>query len=451
MTAGVAPAYSAAIPAQVGGSAIQYYIVAVDNSINSNTTTSPTYTFHVVDYTLAPTALVATDGTSYDGVALSWTAPAWAVAMSTPEPRFEDFLPLHETKQAAWNAYSAALAAWQGAERSFITYNVYRDGSLVGISGTTSYLDVPPSTVTPYTYHVTALFTAGESNSSNTDTGFYTARPTSGGPDIFGYTWVNSLDPSGAISYEWNDISADTNAVAYTLFDDDAELVVLPFQFPFYGVDQDSIYVGSNGIIGIGASQTTFSNAAIPTSGTPDNFLAPFWEDLNPSVGGTVHSLIDAIGGTVTLQWTGIFHYGTTTLPYTFQAVLSSNGSIRYNYQDMQGVRNGATVGVENANGTDGLQVNYNDLGGSVASGVSVRIRSFVPCDTASNVHVTMASGNATIHWDAVAGSASYNVYVAGDGYGTYTLLGNTTGTSFVHTGAQVLGKQFYKVVTVCN
>jgi hypothetical protein len=40
---------------------------------------------------------------------------------------------------------------------------------------------------------------------------------------------------------------------------------------------------------------------------------------------------------------------------------------------------------------------------------------------------------------------------VSGDGYGTYTLLGNTTGTSFVHTGAQSLGKQFYKVVSVCN
>jgi hypothetical protein len=450
MIAGVAPAYSAAIPAQAGGSAIQYYIVAVDNSVNNNSTTSPTWSFNVVDYTLAPTALTATDGTSYDGVALAWTAPAWAVAMSTPEPRFEDFLPLHATKQAAWNAFSAAHAAWQSADRSFITYNVYRDGSLVGTSATTSYLDVP-AVGTTFTYHVTAQFTAGESNSSNTDTGYFTARPTSGGPDIFGYRWVNSLDPSGAISYEWNDISSNPSAISYTLFDDDAELVALPFQFPFYGVDHDSIYVGSNGVIGMGASVTDYLNDPIPTAGAPDNFIAPFWEDMNPSTGGTVHSLVDAMNGTVTLQWTGIFRFGTSTLPFTFQAVLSSNGSIRYNYQDMQGLRNGATVGIENAVATDGLQVNYDDLGGSLASGVSVRIRSFVPCDTATNVHVTMLSGNATIHWDAVAGTASYNVYVSGDGYGTYTLLGNTTGTSFVHTGAQSLGKQFYKVVSVCN
>jgi len=437
MTAGAAPLWTGSIPATTAPAVIDYYLIAYDDLPSS--TTSATFSFDLIDYTWAPANFMASDGNP-DQINLSWSLPAAPAALSA-----EDFMAQGFSKSDALQ-----MAANQASDRAFLNYNVYRDGSLIGTSTTLSYVDIPPVQLTSYTYHVTALWDGGESNASASDTGFY-GRPTSGGPDAFGYSWVNSLDPSGQISFGWTDISTDSTAVAHTLTDDSSSLVVLPFQFPFYGVDQDSIYVGSNGVLGLGASITAFSNGALPTAGTPDNMICALWDDLNPSVGGTVHTLVDAIAGTFTVQYTGIFHYGTTTLPYTYQAVLSSNGEIRLNYVDMQGDLTSATVGIENLGGTDGLQVNYLNSGGSLASGVSVRIRSFTPCETATNVHVAMASGNATVNWDAVAGAASYNVFVATDGYGSYTLLGNTTGTSFVHTGAQSLGKRFYKVVTLCN
>ncbi len=45
---------------------------------------------------------------------------------------------------------------------------------------------------------------------------------------------------------------------------------------------------------------------------------------------------------------------------YTFQAILYPDGTIIFQYLEMTADVTGATVGIENATGTDGLQVVYN-------------------------------------------------------------------------------------------
>jgi len=72
-------------------------------------------------------------------------------------------------------------------------------------------------------------------------------------------------------------------------------------------------------------------------------------------------------------------------------------------------------------------------------------------CDPVTNLTIAMAFGSANLAWSAPAGADSYDVYGATNGYGTYTLLGNTASTSFVDAGAQAAGRKFYKVVAVCN
>lgn len=73
-----------------------------------------------------------------------------------------------------------------------------------------------------------------------------------------------------------------------SLSDDSATSVSLPFTFQFFGRDQTSIWVGSNGVLSFGTALTSFSNSCLPRSGTPADILAPFWDDLNPSRGGSV-------------------------------------------------------------------------------------------------------------------------------------------------------------------
>ena len=108
-----------------------------------------------------------------------------------------------------------------------------------------------------------------------------------GGPDVFGYTWVDSDDPGGPVC-NWIDISATGTAVTLT---DDAFSAALPlgFSFPFYDLVYSQLYIGSNGIITFGAGSNARLNAAIPTATAPNALLALWWDDLNPANGGHIY------------------------------------------------------------------------------------------------------------------------------------------------------------------
>jgi len=181
----------------------------------------------------------------------------------------------------------------------------------------------------------------------------------SGGPDAHGYRWVDSDEPGGP-AFDWQDISSVGTQV--TLGDDDATLVVLPFTFPFYDSNWFEIALSSNGYITFGSDWTASANGPIPDPSQPNEFIAPFWEDLDPSMGGTIHHHYSPDRGDFTIQFTevplGIIGvYGE----YTFQVVLHEDGTILFKYLDMQGYTEGATIGIENIDGYTGLQVAYNE------------------------------------------------------------------------------------------
>ncbi len=49
--------------------------------------------------------------------------------------------------------------------------------------------------------------------------------------------------------------------------------------------------------------------------------------------------------------------------PYTFQAILTPDGAIKYQYKSMLGTHtNECTIGIENSSGTVGLQVARDEL-----------------------------------------------------------------------------------------
>ncbi|MFA7331643.1 MAG: hypothetical protein WC326_11290 [Candidatus Delongbacteria bacterium] len=430
--------YEAAIPNQASGSYVEYYIEALDTG--SNLTSFGTCYFDVVDWTLAPQSLAASDGL-FGSVVLTWDYPA-------APPALEALVESGLSKEEA-----LAELARVDAERVFAGYNVYRDDVVIGTVPsfyTLTYTDVPPAFGTVYSYRVTALWTSGESNSSNADTGFMLAPPTQGGPDAFGYRWMNSDDPSGDVSYSFTDISAAPGAVLHSLTDDSFAQVSLPFAFPFYGVNHTEIFVGSNGVLGVGAGVSTYTNTALPDAATPNNMICAFWDDLYPPTGGTIHSLVDAGASTLTVQYTGIFHISDSVTPYTFQVVLHADGSFFVNYFDMQGSVASATVGLENVDGSVGLQVNYLGSGGRIGDNLSVRFSLVPPCDVATGLEISVSAGDAILNWNDVGGASGYKVYGATDGYGPFTLLGTVVGSAYVDSGAQAAGRRFYQVTTTC-
>ena len=179
----------------------------------------------------------------------------------------------------------------------------------------------------------------------------------SGGPDPFGYTWVDSDEPGGPV-YGWEEINAIGTAVSSG---DDSNLgpFDLGFSFPFYGVEFDQVRVCSNGWLSFTSTSTAYSNQGIPSSNAPNNLIAPFWDDLNPSSGGQIYYHADAANQRFIVEWDAVPHYGSGGGPETFQVIIAADGSLTYQYKT---VANGSssTVGIENATGDTGLQVVFN-------------------------------------------------------------------------------------------
>ena len=187
----------------------------------------------------------------------------------------------------------------------------------------------------------------------------------SGGPDAFGYKWIDSDEPNGP-QYVWQDISATgtavTNWIATGTFNPKDEGYAGPFNlgfnFKFYGNTKTQIYVSTNGLLLFGTVSTNiYTNASIPTAAVPNEYIAPFWDDLDGINQGTVHYKQD--GNRFIIQFTNWQKYsGTGSL--TFQVVLYSSGKILVYYNNMNATLNSATIGLENNSGTTGLQVAYN-------------------------------------------------------------------------------------------
>ncbi len=176
-----------------------------------------------------------------------------------------------------------------------------------------------------------------------------------GGPDLYGYSWLDS-DEDG-LDFVWNDISDMGTYVNFQSTDDYVDLD-LPFSFPFYGQLKDMARVASNGYITFGEDGVDYSNDPIPSPFQPNDLIAIFWDDLN-GANADFHYYYDEENRVFIVQYTNFpFFNGTGNL--NFQAHLHDNGDIYFYYNEMDGNLYSATIGIENSDATDGLQVIYN-------------------------------------------------------------------------------------------
>ncbi|MCF7902598.1 MAG: choice-of-anchor D domain-containing protein, partial [Candidatus Marinimicrobia bacterium] len=202
--------------------------------------------------------------------------------------------------------------------------------------------------------------------------------PTSGGPDVAGYEWISSFDEAGP-AFSWIDTSGAVDAdIAYG--DDIRGTIDLPFSLRFYGSLYTQITATTNAWIGMGPStnysSSYWTNASIPNSSVPNNLIAPLWDDFKAgdspgstsSYQGTI--LYKTVGTEPNRQFVVIFadivrSYGDTD-GFTFEVILDeATSDITIQYLDITGnslADNGvgATVGIEDADGADGLEVLYN-------------------------------------------------------------------------------------------
>ncbi|GJQ64570.1 MAG: hypothetical protein SCALA702_36230 [Melioribacteraceae bacterium] len=183
-----------------------------------------------------------------------------------------------------------------------------------------------------------------------------------GGPDDFGYEWIDS-DESNGPQFVWEDISTTgtlaSNWIPTGTFSATDEGYVGPldigFDFEFYGIDYSQVYAGSNGFLSFDQiSGSTYTNGPIPSGSTPNNMIAAVWDDLDGGTSGKVY--YEQKGNAFVIQYTDWPKYSGSG-SFTFQVVLHSNNKITIYYEDMSASTTSATVGIENEDGTIGLQV----------------------------------------------------------------------------------------------
>uniref|UniRef100_A0A832I5Z7 Choice-of-anchor D domain-containing protein n=1 Tax=Eiseniibacteriota bacterium TaxID=2212470 RepID=A0A832I5Z7_UNCEI len=178
-----------------------------------------------------------------------------------------------------------------------------------------------------------------------------------GGPDAFGYRWVDSHEPGGP-AFAWVDITGVGTQATLTGDDAWSAPIAMGMDFPFYGGTFNSVRVQTNGFLSFTESSGDyFDNQPLPTSGAPANLVAPFWDDQDFGATRRVWTHFD--GTRFIVSWVGVPRYQTGG-PYTYQAILYPTGEIVFQYLTMGAPTNGATVGIQNATKTTGLTVAFN-------------------------------------------------------------------------------------------
>ncbi|BBO71369.1 hypothetical protein DSCA_52990 [Desulfosarcina alkanivorans] len=180
------------------------------------------------------------------------------------------------------------------------------------------------------------------------------------------------------VSMAFEDISATGTALG--LGDDDHAMVTDPFSFPFYDDVHTTIAIGSNGSLYFQDATQDYQNAAIPgpdASGV-DQFLAVYWDDLDPSAGGEVYYRITGAGPDrrLIVQWDDVPHHNSDA-GGTFQAIVyEASGDMVVQYLDTDfgdaGLDSGAsaTAGVQDSTGK-GVQYSFNQA--VLTDGLAVR------------------------------------------------------------------------------
>lgn len=170
-------------------------------------------------------------------------------------------------------------------------------------------------------------------------------------------------------AYQW--IDATNGGTVVAVGDDTSQYVALPFSFRFYGNSYSGVYVSSNGFISFGAGYFNYSNSCIPTTGTPNNAIYAFWDDLVPNGGTNGNVYVKQVNAsTFVIEWHQVKRYASNDYE-TFEIVLTADNRIKLQYQSMSNTSS-ATVGIENATGSVAQQHLCNGAGSPVTNRMAI-------------------------------------------------------------------------------
>ena len=197
----------------------------------------------------------------------------------------------------------------------------------------------------------------------------------SGGPDSFGYEWIDQDEPGGPTSkfidieqsgtmLDFRDNQGDPNQ------DGGFDVADLVKPFSFYGVSLTQIDVATNGYISTklndnGRDWTNDCPIPAPPSGGGGARIYPFHDDLVARHDAFIkffkNSPVTNIAGLkepcTIVMWNDARRFEPRVDSFDFEVILfHKSGEIRYQYRDLySGAGNEQTIGIQNGNASTGL------------------------------------------------------------------------------------------------
>ncbi len=274
------------------------------------------------------------------------------------------------------------------------------------------------------------------------------------GPDGYGYYIYDSADAGEAKPYDWVDISGvgtDLN-----LSDDDTVVLGLPFNLVFYGASFSQLSVCSNGFVVLGSSTyTSYTNRQLAAGDGTSYMVCPFWDDMDPSSGGSVRYWEDLTNQRIVIAWIDVPHWGSYETE-TFQVILYHPGAqptvtgdspilAQYQLVDDAG---SCTVGIQDGSTYDGIQYLYNGAygadAGAIQSGQTLWITTGAAAlDPVDDLTISVDGGIVDLSWSDT-GAPAYSIYRDADPYGGFGDLAGTTSSTTWSEAAS--GSWFYVV-----
>ena len=220
------------------------------------------------------------------------------------------------------------------------------------------------------------------------------------------------------IPYDWFEIAHIGTNTGITGDDQNLGPFDMGFAFPWlYGNYYSSIRVCSNGFLSFTSTSTDYSNNPIPDNPEPNNVVAPYWDDFNPSGTnyGEYYYYQDTANNRFIVQFDSLNHYGNYTGDYfTFQAIFHTNGDIIFQYRAIEpGTMTefpSATAGIENEDGTEGIQITYNGSGPFEPASETAVIIHYVSIPPLPEIELVLTPTGLPIVIPAGGGNFEFNI-----------------------------------------
>jgi len=247
------------------------------------------------------------------------------------------------------------------------------------------------------------------------------------------------------IALDFTDISATGTIVAGANQVDDGNSGAIPlgFTFNFFGAPKSQLFVNANGFVSFDAIVgLNYLNQTIPTAATPNNAVFGLWDDLFPpgiSSSRITSQLVGVPGSQVFIvQWTGVPQYNNTSGNNTFQIKLfEGTERIEIHYQAIETTEidtiaggPGTSVGIENADGTVGVQYLTPEVLRTSLNGGGTALR-FAPAATCTPVGSCTCRGD--VNGDGSVNGRDVNLFaqcVASGGVGCDCADMNNSGSA---------------------